>query len=77
MLVNQTFEAKLPSVEGVSVHLHLFRNISSSFLIYSREDEIDWDAFLEEGIISSTFIRYIETSRDEYGIERLVKDVRR
>jgi hypothetical protein len=77
MLVNQIFEAKLPSVEGVSVHLHLFRNMSSSFLIYSREDEIDWDAFLEEGIISSTFIRYIETSRDEYGIERLVKDVRR
>ena len=77
MLVNQIFEAKFPSVEGVSVHLHLFRNMSSSFLIYSREDEIDWDAFLEEGIISSTFIRFIETSRDEYGIERLVKDVRR
>jgi hypothetical protein len=77
MLVNQTFEAKLPSVEGVFVHLHLFRNMSSSFLIYSTEEEINWDVFLEEGIISSKFIRFIETRRDEYGIERLFKDVRR
>ena len=75
MLVNQTFEAKLPSVEGV--FLHLFRNMSSSFLIYSTEEEINWDVFLEEGIISAKIIRFIETSRDEYGIDRLVKDVRR
>lgn len=67
----------MPSFEGVSVHLHLFCNMSSSFLIYSTEEEINWDDFLEEGIISAKFIRYIETSRDEYGIERLVKDVRR
>ncbi|MDG1131433.1 MAG: hypothetical protein P8N21_01945 [Opitutales bacterium] len=77
MLVNQAFKPKLPSVEGVFVHLHLFRNMSSSFLIYSTEDEINWDVFLEEGIISSEFIRYIETRCDESGIERLVKDVRR
>jgi hypothetical protein len=51
--------------------------MSSSFLIYSTEDEINWDVFLEEGIISAKFIRYIETRCDEFGIERLVKDVRR
>ena len=77
MLLKKVFHPKMPSIEGGSVHLHVFRNTGSSFLIYSTEEVINWNEFLDEGMISSKFIRFIETARDEYGIERLVKDVRR
>ena len=58
-------------------HLHIYRNQSSVFYIISRNEKMEWEKFLIDGFICQGITRFIELSRDEFGIQRVVKDVRR
>ena len=60
-----------------TAHLHIYKNQRSVFYIISRNERMDWGKFLIDGFICQGIVRFIELSRDEFGIQRLVKDVRR
>ena len=58
-------------------HLHIYRNQTSVFYIISRKEKMEWEKFLTDGFICQGITRFIELSRDEFGIQRVIKDVRR
>lgn len=58
-------------------HLHIYRNQRSVFYIISRNKKMEWEKFLIDGFICQGITRFIELSRDEFGIQRVIKDVRR
>jgi len=64
------------STYGMRTHLHIYRNQKNVFYIISRNERMDWEKFLIDGFICQGIVRFIELSRDEFGIQRLVKDVR-
>ena len=66
--VNQIIEDEL-------THTHVFRNTRSIIYIISKEHKLSWEEFLEYGMISPGIIRLVEVSRDEFGIERVIRDV--
>ena len=60
-----------------ATHLHIYRNQRSAFYIISRNEKMDWEKFLIDGFVCQGITRFIELSRDEFGIQRVIKDVRR
>jgi hypothetical protein len=58
-------------------HLHIYRNQRSVFYIISLDEKMEWEKFLADGFICQGITRFIELSRDEFGIQRVIKDVRR
>ena len=60
-----------------TAHLHIYRNQISVFYIISRNKKMEWEKFLIDGFICQGITRFIELSRDEFGIQRVIKDVRR
>ena len=60
-----------------TTHLHIYRNQRSVFYIISRNKKMEWSKFLIDGFICQEITRFIELSRDEFGIQRVIKDVRR
>ena len=60
-----------------STHLHIYRNQRSVFYIISRNEKMEWEKFLTDGFICQGITRFIELSRDEFGIQQVIKDVRR
>ena len=57
------------------IHTHVFRNAENIYYITSKDQKLCWNEFLELGIICPGIIRLLEMSRDEFGVERVVRDV--
>lgn len=57
------------------IHTHVFRNAETIYYITSKDQNLCWNGFLEYGIICPGIIRLLEMSRDEFGVERVVRDV--
>jgi hypothetical protein len=66
-----------PSTYHKKPHLHIYRSQKKVFYIISRKERMDWEKFLIDGFICQGIVRFIELSRDEFGIQRVVQDVRR
>ena len=66
--VNQIIEDEL-------THTHVFRSGRRIYYIISKEHKLSWVEFLECGMICPGIIRFMEVSRDEFGIERVIRDV--
>ena len=45
--------------------------------IRDRNISVDWNEFLEEGIICPQIFRIVEAVRDDSGVERIVRDLYR
>ena len=58
------------------IHMHVHRSTKSVFFLYSTKEKVDWESFLS-GLVCPAIVRYIELSRDEFGIQRVVRDVHR
>jgi hypothetical protein len=65
------------STYNETTHLHIYKNQRSVFYIISQKEKMDWGKFLIDGFICQGITRFIEVSYDEFGIQRIVKDVRR
>ncbi|MEK9773889.1 MAG: hypothetical protein VW576_10040 [Opitutae bacterium] len=77
MYSKQFSESKKKSKQGSIIHKHVYRTLNRVYFIYSSKVYMDWDNFLINGMICSNISRFVELSRDEFGIQRVVRDVRR
>ncbi len=77
MYSKQVSESKKKCNQDGIIHKHVYRTVNRVYFIYSSKVNMDWDNFLINGMICSNISRFVELSRDEFGIQRVVRDVRR
>ncbi len=77
MYSKQFSESKKKSNQGSIIHMHVYRSVTKAYFVYSSRENMDWENFLTHGLICPNISRFVELSRDEFGIQRVVRDVRR